>query len=110
VLLQLGVVCEVNTVFLHLRKLLNLVKCPPSHAVYRYTWAGVWATLVLFRLAPHSWILWTVGSQFQAISDASGAGDGLVAATGLAFALFLAFDIALTMDVWNAWKRDRKTE
>jgi len=107
-LLQLGVVCEVNTVLLHLRAMMSMLAVPVRSTGYRIVWALLWLTFGVFRLIPHGLILWFTTAHFDVCAAVSGAGPVLTGATAVAFALFLAMNVALFNDLYRVWLRENK--
>lgn len=60
--LILALVCEINSVFLHLRKLMVMMmrsqqstaaSTYQTNALYRHLWYGLWGSFFVFRLVPH---------------------------------------------------------
>ena len=96
-LLQLGVVCELNSVFLHLRAMMRVLGWTWADAPYQGAWAGVWLTLIAFRFGAHGAMAALLAWDPRAFVEDSGIGAGLAAMIAIGLFGFLAFDAALAV-------------
>ena len=94
-LLQLGVVCELNSAFLHLRALMRLLGWTWEHPLYRRAWDGVWLTFATLRIGAHGGMAVLLWSDPHGFVEDSGIGMTLAGMIVAGLISFLAFDAAL---------------
>lgn len=97
--------CESNSVFLHLRTLLQMAGHTLSSGPYKATWSALWVTMVLTRCIPHSalvWYLWRDRDNWAVH------GTPLYVTGFVCLLVFNALNFKLVMDCMTVYRRDQK--
>lgn len=107
-LLQAGLICEINSVFLHVRALMKLLGMRMRDPVYLVAWMLAWVTFVITRVAIHfSMLVWMILNFDAALPMIDTNSVSLTAALAMSAGICL-FDLAMAADLWFAMASDRR--
>ncbi|KAA0156971.1 hypothetical protein FNF31_05805 [Cafeteria roenbergensis] len=107
-LLQAGLICEINSVFLHARALMKLLGMRMRDPAYLVAWALAWLTFAVTRVAIHfAMLVWMLRNFEVALPIIDTDSTTLVVALALSTGICL-FDLAMAGDLWFAFASDRR--
>lgn len=96
-------VCEINSLFLHLRTLMGMADLTMRHFAYRLVWALLWISFVTTRLIGHGYLV------FYLIGDWPNWNSGLLFGTGMGCLIVFNFlNLQLLSDVFVRFTKDRQ--